>query len=211
MKNMGDYHDHYLKKKVLLLADVFAKFIEVRLKSYELDPCHYFSSLALSLNATLKMTGVKLGKIFDSDMHLFIEKGLRGRISYIAKRQSEENNKYMKDYDRTKTSKFISYIDMNNLYRWAMSRYLPYGGFKLLKNADNFDENSIGEKSSLGYILENIEVDLEYPDELRALHNDYQLAPEKLAISYDILSDRPKKIADKYGIKVGDIKNWFQI
>ena len=45
----------------------------------------------------------------------------------------------MKDYDRTKTSKFISYLDMNNLYRWAMSRYLPYGGFKLLKNADNFD------------------------------------------------------------------------
>ena len=85
------------------------------------------------------MTGEKLGKIFDSDMRLFIEKGLRGRTSYIAKRQSEENNKYMKDCDRTKTSKFISYLDMNNLYRWAMSRYLPYGGFKLLKNADNFD------------------------------------------------------------------------
>ena len=67
-----------------------------------------------------------------------------------------------------------------------MSGYLPCGGFKQLKNADNFDVNSICENSPVGYILE---VDLEYPDELHALLNDYPLAPEKLAISYDMLSD----------------------
>ena len=83
MKNMGDYHDHYLKKDVLLLADVFEKFIDTCLKFYGLDPCHYFSSPGLSWDAMLKMTGVKLEKIFDIDMYLFIEKGLRGRISYI--------------------------------------------------------------------------------------------------------------------------------
>ena len=92
---------------------------------------------------------------------------------------------------------------MNNLYGWAMSRYLPYGRFKWLKNADNFDVNSISEKSPIGYILE---VDLEYPDELHVLHNDYSLAPEKLAIPYDMLSDYCKKIVDEYEIKVGDIK-----
>ena len=79
---------------------------------------------------------------------------MRGGISYIAKRHSEANNKYIKNYDTTKLSKYISYLDINNLYGWPMSRYLPYGGFKWLKNADNFDVNSISENSSVGYILE---------------------------------------------------------
>ena len=109
----------------------------------------------------------------------------------------------MKDYDPKKPSKFITYLDMNNLYGWAMSGYLPYGGFKWLKNVDGFDVNSISEKSPIGYFLE---VDLEYPDELHELHNDYPLAPEKLAVSSDMLSKYCKKIADKYEIKVGDVK-----
>ena len=68
---------------------------------------------------------------------------------------------------------------MKNLHGWAMSGCLPYGGFKWLKNVDNFDVNSIN--SSIGYILE---VDLKYPDELHYQHN-YPLAPEKLAIPYE--------------------------
>ena len=107
MRNMGDYHDHYLKKDVLLLADVFEKFIDKCLKFYKLDPCHYFSSPGLSWNAMLKMTGVKLEKIIDIDLYLFIEKGLRGGISYIAKRCSEANNKYMKNYDPIKPFKWL--------------------------------------------------------------------------------------------------------
>ena len=62
IKNMGDYHDHYLKKDVLLLADVFEKFIDTCLKYYELDPCHYFSAPGLSWHTILKITGVKLQK-----------------------------------------------------------------------------------------------------------------------------------------------------
>ena len=84
----------------------------------------------------------------------------------------------MKNYDSTKLSIYISYLDMNNLYGCGMSDYLPYGGFKWLKNVDNFHVNSINEKNPIRYILE---VDLEYPDELHVLHNDYPLAPEKLA------------------------------
>ena len=91
----------------------------------------------------LKMTDVKLEKISDIDKYLFIEKGLRGGISYIAKRYAKANNKYMNDYDPKKPSTFISYLDMNNLYGWAMSEYLPYGGFKWLKNVDTFDVMSI--------------------------------------------------------------------
>ena len=85
-----------------------------------------------------------------------------------------------------------------------MSGYLPYGGFEWLKNADNSDINSISEKSPIRYILK---VDLKYPDELHVLDVfDYPLAPEELAISYDMLSDYCKKVADEYEIKVGDVK-----
>ena len=81
MKNTGDYHDHYLKKDVLLLTDIFENFIKFCLKHYELDPCHYFSSPGLGWDAMLKMTDVKLEKISDTDKYLFIEKGSRGGIS----------------------------------------------------------------------------------------------------------------------------------
>ena len=121
MKNMGDYHDHYLKKDVLLSADVFKTFIATCLKFYGLDPCHYLSSSGLSLDAMLKMTGVKLEKISDIDKYLFIEKRLRGGISYIAKRYAKSDNKYMNNYYPKKPSIFITYLDMKNLYGWVMS------------------------------------------------------------------------------------------
>ena len=89
-----------------------------------------------------------------------------------------------------------------------MSGYLIYGGFKWLKNVDNFDVNSIDENSSIRYILE---VDLEHLDELHVLHNNYPSAPEKLAIPYDMLADYCKKIADTYGIKVGDVEKLIPI
>ena len=105
MKNMGDYHDHYLIKDILLLfIDVFEKFIDTCLKYYELDPFHYFSSPGLSWDAMLKMTDIKLEKISDIGKYLFIEKGLRGGISYIAKRYAKANNKYMNDNDPKKQS-----------------------------------------------------------------------------------------------------------
>ena len=86
---MGNYHDHYLKKDVSQLADVFEKLIATCLKHYGLDPSHYFSSVGLSWEAMLKMTAVKLEKISDIDKYLFIKKGLRGAISYIAQRYAK--------------------------------------------------------------------------------------------------------------------------
>ena len=84
-----DFHDHYLKKDVLLLADVFEKFIFTYLKYYDLDPCHYFSAPGLSWDAMLKMTGAKLEKISDPVKYMFCEQGVRGGVSYINKRYSE--------------------------------------------------------------------------------------------------------------------------
>ena len=114
IKNMGDQHDHYLKNDVLLLADVFEKLIDTCMKFYGLDPYHYFSSPGLSWDPMLKITGIELEKISDIDKYLFIEKGLRGGISYIAKEYAKANNKCMKVYDSKEPSKFITYLDMNN-------------------------------------------------------------------------------------------------
>ena len=84
-----------------------------------------------------------------------------------------------------------------------MSEYLPYSEFEWLKNVDQLDVMSIDKKSDVGYILE---VDLEHPNELHELHNDYPLAPEKPAVTNNILSNYCESIADKYEINIGDVK-----
>ena len=85
-----------------------------------------------------------------------------------------------------------------------MSQYLPYSGFKWLNREEinSFDVNLIGENNPTGYILE---VDLKYPDELNELHNDYRLAPEKLEVSQNMLSNYCSSIANKYDIKLGGV------
>ena len=201
-KNMGDYHDLYLQSDILLLTDVFENFRKTCLEYYKLDPCHYFTSPGLSWDAMLKMTDIKLELMIDIDMFQFIEKGLRGGISYIANRYGKANNKYMKEYNEKAPSKYIMYLDANNLYGWAMSQYLPTGGFKWLKQnkIDNLDLGKYNEQSKKGLILE---VDLEYPNELHDIHNDYPLAPEKVKVTENMLSNYCKKIADKYNISTG--------
>ena len=155
INTMGDYHNLDLKTDVLLLADVFENFTSTCLDYYGLDPCHYFSSSGLSWNAMLKMTGIELDLISDIVMHLFIEKEMIVRISYITISYSRANNKYMKSYNSSKESKYITYLDVNNLYGWAMSQYLPYSRFKWLNQKEiiDFCLNSISENSSVGYIL----------------------------------------------------------
>ena len=137
LENMGDYHDLYLKADVLLLADVFENFRKTCIQYYKLDPCQYFTSAGLSWDSMLKMTDIKLELMTDVDMFQFIEKGMRGGISYIANRYGKANNKYMKNYGEKSPSKYIMYLDANNLYGWAMSQYLPTSGFKWLSEKKN--------------------------------------------------------------------------
>ena len=202
LKSMGEYHNLYLKSDILLLADVFENFRKTCLQYYKLDPCHYFTSPGLSWDAMLKMTDIKLELMTDIDMFQFIEKGMRGGISYIAERYGKANNKYMKTYDEKAPSKYIMYLDANNLYGWAMSQYLPTGGFKWMteKQIDNIDLGKYKEDSKKGLILE---VDLAYPEELHNLHNDYPLAPEKVKVGENMLSEYCKNIAKKYKISTG--------
>ena len=200
-----DFHDHYLKKDVLLLVDIFEKFMSTNLKYYGLDPCHYFSAPGLSWDAMLKMTKIELEKINDPDKYMVFEQGIRGGTSYVNKRFSEANNKYCPNYDKEKPEKYIIYLDMNNLYGCAMSQYLPYGGFRWVKNVDKIKQKlmNIKSNSSTGYILE---VDLEYPQKLYDIHNDYPLAPEKINIPKEWLSKYCKKIANTHNITTGKVK-----
>ena len=182
IKSMRGYHDLYLESDVLLLADVFENFRNVCLKNYKLDPAWYFTSPGIAWDAALKMTGVELELLTDPDMLLMIEKGVRGGVSMISKRHGKANNKYMKrssategrlgeEYDPSQPSKYITYLDANNLYGWAMSKPLPTGNFKWMKNTNNWRNRPC-----------ILEVDLEYPEELHDLHNEYPLAPESLNV-----------------------------
>ena len=96
----------------MFLADVSERFIDTCLRFYRVNTSHYFSSPGLSWDAMLKMTGVKQEKILDIDKYLLIEKGLKGGISFIAKRCSEENNKYRRNYDPTK----LSSVNIHNIH-----------------------------------------------------------------------------------------------
>ena len=202
IENMGQYHDLYLKSEVLL-ADIFENFREIYLNIYGLDPAHYVSSLGLSWDAMQKMTGVSLDLISDVDMQNFIEKGMRGGISTITHRYTVANNKYMKNYDPKVESSYIPYLDANNLYGWAMSQKLPSGDFRWIPCPDAINLDSYDENSAKGLILE---VDLEYPKELHHLHNDYPLAPEKIEVKEEMLSDYSREILGREGMTISKVQ-----
>ena len=125
MKTMRNYHDLYLKTGVLLLADVFEEFRNICLKNYKLDPAWYLTTPGFAWEACLKMTKVNLELLHDQDMLLMVEKGTRGGVSMISTRQGIANNKYMEGFNSSLPSKYIAYLDANNLYGcWGGSRIL---------------------------------------------------------------------------------------
>ena len=180
MKSMRDYHDLYLMTDVLLLADIMESFRKVCRTNYGLDPLWYYTAPGLAWDACLEVTGIELDLISDPDMYLFTEMGIRGGISTITKRHAAANNKYMSGYDSGKSGRYIPYLDANNLYEWAMSQPLPYKKFEWMSEAELSDWKSISSTVGTGCILE---VDLEYPDELHNLHNEYPLAPERVVVN----------------------------
>jgi len=125
-ETIKDYLELYNKSDVLLLADIFENFRDVCMKTYKLDPTWYYTAPGLSWDAALECTGVHLELLSDPVMLLMVKRGIRGGISTISKRHAKANNKYMGEaYDFTKASKFISYLDANNCYGWAMRKPLP--------------------------------------------------------------------------------------
>lgn len=174
-KNLGEYSDLYLKTDTLLLADVFEHFRSSCLKSYTLDPAHYFTLAGYTWDCMLKFTKINLELLTDIDKVLFIEKGIRGGLAQCSKRYSKANNKYLINHQPDLPSKFLIYFDINNQYGWAMSEYMPYGGLQWVEgNLNDFDYD-VPENNPEGYILE---VDLNYPDTIHDSHSDLPFCPE---------------------------------
>ena len=125
-------------------------------------------------------------------MYLFFEKFMRGTVYYISKRYSKSNNRYLKYFDSKQNSKHIIYLDANNLYGYAMSKFLPTSEYKWIYPKE-FELNKYTSHSFQRCVLE---VDLGYPKELNKLHNDYPLAPDEIEIKRKLLSSYQLKIAD---------------
>ena len=199
-KTLGDYHDLYMLTDVLLLADVFESFRCTAIDYYELDPALYFTTPNFAWDAMLKKTGVTLELITDYDMYMMFEQGLRGGIAMITHRHAEANNPYMgESYDKEKEHSFISYLDANNLYGWAMSQPLPCGDFKWSEERDvNKLIEMYAENETAGC---TVKCDISYPAELHDAHNDYPLAPERKLVTDSMLS--PYATMTKDALKIG--------
>ena len=180
MKTFKEYLELYNITDVLLLADVFENFRDICLKIYGLDPVYYYTAPGLAWDAMLKLTGVELELISDIDMLLMVENGIRGGVSMVSNRYGKANNKYMKDFNKKEPSKYLMYLDANNLYGAAMCEKLPVHSFKWMSNKEieNLFNNQIVQVWEKTPCI--LEVDLIYPEELHDLHNDYPLCPERV-------------------------------
>ena len=180
-----------------MLADVFENFRNLCQEQYGLDLAHYLRSPGLSWDALMKKMGVELELLTDIDMHLFMERRMRGGICMVSKRYAKANNPYVPGYDSSKQKTYIQYEDANNLYEWAMCMPLPIRGFKWKHVMPSKEEIPAKKENAMnGWILE---VDLEYPPELHKEHNGYPLAPEKKAVKKEWMLDYQKRLIRRPG------------
>ena len=185
----------------MILTDVFESFRDTSLSKevYELDPAHYVSAPSLSWDAMLKCTGVELELISDPAMFNMIDKGIRGGLSMIVQRKARANNKYMGPlYDPAAPSSYLLDLDANNLYGNAMSEALPTGAFRWFDSPAIHDYNWtawLEDDPRIGHI---VECDLNYPESLHEAHNDYPLAPERMEIKSEMLSEKQEQLTLTY-------------
>ena len=126
LKDLGEYHDLYLKTDIILLANVFKAFRKVCLKNYGLDPALFCTMPGLAWKVCLKKTRIPLELLLDPDKLLMFERGIRGGITQSVHRWAKANNPYMgSEFVTDKPTRYLQYLDDNNLYGWAMSQPLP--------------------------------------------------------------------------------------
>ena len=212
MTTFKEYHELYLMTDVLLLADVVQQFRGLAKRKYDLDPLHYYTAPGFCWDSMWKLTTTygegttrHLDLLLDSDQGLFIEKRIRGGISMISHRFAVANNPEVPDYDASKPTTWLQYLDANNLYGWAMMQPLPERNFRFLSENERsvFDVNVPRVEDEKGYISE---VDLEYPAELHKLHNDYPLAPERLVVTKEMISEYGEHLSEKLRVRFSKIE-----
>ena len=122
INNLCEYYDLYVQCHTLLFADVFEKFRDTCIEIYGVDPSHFLSAPGLAWQTCFKKTNVNLELLTDIDMLLMIEAGIRGGMCQSVHRYAKANNKYMNNYDKSIETSYLTYLDANNLYGWAMSQ-----------------------------------------------------------------------------------------
>ena len=182
IKNMGEYDDLYLRTDVILLANIFESFRRVCLENYGLDPSHFYTAPGLASKACLKKTGVRLKLLLDPDMLLI---RIRGGIMQSVHRWAAVNNPYMdSEYNKSKPTKYLQYLDANDLYGWAMSQPLPTGEFCWVEFDESKDLKTmldeLSKRKDHGYLLE---VDVAYPRKLHDYHNALPFMCGKMKIN----------------------------
>jgi len=176
IKTLGEYSDFYVTLDVAQLADIMEQFRSTCMTAYGLDPLHSYTTPGLSYQSMLKQTKCTLELITDVDMALMIEEGVRGGLTQSVTRYVRANNKYLQNYDNTKESVYLAYVDANNLYGWAMTKPLPYGNFKWVDPSTIPISSipTIPQEGEVGYILE---CDFEYPAHIHDHHYDLPMLP----------------------------------
>ena len=136
----------------------------------------------ISMTRSLKNSKAKLGLLTDIDMLLMVEKGIRSGICHAIHRYEKAKNKCMKEFDKMKESSYLKCLHINNLYRWAMPQKLQFDGFKWVKETSQFNENFIkiySEDSIMRYFFQ---VDVQYPEVLHEIDNDFPFLLERIKI-----------------------------
>ena len=179
IKDLGEYHDLYLCMDIILLANIFESFRKICLDNYGLDPAHFYTAPGLAWKAWLKTTRIRLELLLDPDMLLMFQQGIRGGITQSVHRWAKANNLHMgSEYTPREPTRYLQYLDANNLYGWAMSQPLPTGGFHWV-DIHHDEISKPANYSEKGYLLE---VDVAYPRELHDYHNDLPFMCECMVI-----------------------------
>ena len=169
----------YLKSDVILLADVFEKFIKISIEEYGINPLYCVKLPGYTWQCGMKYTDIKLQTLQDKDMILLIENNIRGGISSVM------GDRYVISDDNEK----VLYVDANNLHGWAMSEYIPYGEINFDRNVKLEDILNTPDDSDIGYF---IEVNLKYPDNIKEKTKNFPFDPVNKKINPDNFSDYMK-------------------
>ena len=203
-KTLGDFTMFYVRGDTYQLGDVFENFIHVFMNLFGLDPSHYISAPHYFQDAMLKVTGEEIPLLTDPDMHLLFEDGKRGGVTLAMKRRMVANNKYMKNYDPEKPSKYIQYYDENGLYTSILAGPLPFKDFRWASR-EYLDE--VGVLKDYDQIKPgHYRVDLGYPKELHDAHNAFPLAVESITVDgvkklIPNLNDKERHVAHHDNLK----------
>ena len=181
IKNGKELTELYLKSDVILLADVFEKFIKVSVNEFDINPLYCVSLPGYTWQCGLKYTGINLQTLQDKDMILILENSIRGGISSVM------GDRYIKSDENKK----ILYIDANNLYGHSMSEPLPYDEIKFDNTVTLADIINTPDDSNIGYF---IEVDMTYPNNIKDKTKNFPFAPMNKKIIPDNFNEYMKEI-----------------